>query len=178
MLIVTVNVLMPFGKEPWLTTRGEGMRGREPRAVTVGPDQHLTYLMARAAHRLEVTLDRALQQHGVTLRQFSALAHIARQPGVSGADLARMLLISPQAVTTLVQRMTAAGLVDHGQTGRGVAGALRLTEHGLERLTVAEATATRVETQALSLIPLADQRHIVRSLRRLLAWPSDANSNE
>ncbi|HTF46920.1 MAG TPA: helix-turn-helix domain-containing protein, partial [Pseudonocardia sp.] len=64
---------------------------------------HLTYQLAKAEHLLEQRLDHALGEVGLTLRQFTVLAHVARAPGMSRADVARLLLTTPQAVGGLVQ---------------------------------------------------------------------------
>jgi DNA-binding MarR family transcriptional regulator len=136
--------------------------------VSINPSDHLTYLMTQAAHGLGGLLDRALREHGVTLRQFGALAHIGRHPGISGADLAHRLHTSPQAVATLVRRMVAAGLIEHARTGQGVAAQLRLTELGADRLEVADVVAAATERSAFASIDQADRVVMERALRTLI----------
>jgi DNA-binding MarR family transcriptional regulator len=146
------------------------------RMADIDPEDHLTYLMTQAAHGMGVLLDRALQDHDVTLRQFGALAHIGRHAGISGADLAQRLRISPQAAATLVRRMAAAGLVEHTKTGKGLAAQLRLTDHGRARLVAADAVAVRVEEEALHPIAPADRKVIEAALRVVIAHATDRST--
>lgn len=136
---------------------------------TTDPDRHLSYVMAKVSHQLELAIDRALSGQGITLTQFSALAHIARSPGLSGADLARALLTTPQATATLVRRLIDANLVQRPDVAPGLAGALRLSTRGRRKLTRAERIATDAEEQALSALSTAEQRRLTATLGHLAA---------
>lgn len=127
---------------------------REVPAAVAGskPEDHLAYLLARVHHRVQQAMDRALRDIDVTPTQFYALAHIAQAPGLSSADLARGLMTTPQAVATLVKRLTAGGLVERDQVGRGLAGAVRLTPTGQATLRGAVTVAVAAEKAALSSI--------------------------
>ena len=113
-------------------------------------------------------MDRELRAVDITPTQFYALAHIAQAPGLSGAELARGLLTTPQAVATLITRLQAAGLVERDQPGRGLAGAVRLTQAGYTRLKQATTVAVAAEADALSSVPAADQRRVTAVLQSLL----------
>jgi DNA-binding MarR family transcriptional regulator len=136
---------------------------------TPDPDSHLSYVIAKVSHQLGITIDRALSEQGITLTQFSALAHIARSPGLSNAELARSLLTTPQATTTLVRRLTDAGLVQRPPAGPGLASAIRLTPRGVRKLTTAEKVATSAEEAALSSLSAAERRVLARVLESLSA---------
>lgn len=140
----------------------------DPRWLDVGPDEHLTYLMAKVGHLLERRLDLALAPHGLTLRQFSALVHIARTPGLSSADLARALLTSPQAVNTLVQRLLASGLVERADGPTRQPLALTLSPAGLDALRAAAPVATAAEGTALAGTGPDDLATTHRTLQALL----------
>ncbi|MHA7702982.1 MarR family winged helix-turn-helix transcriptional regulator [Mycobacterium sp. ML4] len=137
--------------------------------LDVKPDTHLTYLLAKVSQKLQLVLDRALLRHeGITLTQFSALAHIGRSPGLSGADLARVLLTTPQATATLVRRLIRLGLVERPVTSPGAASAMRLTERGLSKLQLAEDVALETERRALSALLEGEQQYIATALTKLL----------
>jgi DNA-binding MarR family transcriptional regulator len=140
----------------------------DSRWLDVGPDDHLTYLMAKVGHLLERRLDEALASVGLTLRQFSALVHIARSPGLSSADLARTLLTSPQAVNTLVQRLMAAGLVERAPGPVRQPLALTLTPAGLDSLRRSAPLATSTEQAALSAVAGAELDATRGTLQKLL----------
>jgi DNA-binding MarR family transcriptional regulator len=58
---------------------------------------------------------------GLTRSQFGALSVIVREPGLSAADLARAMLVTPQAVNLVVGGLERDGLVErrpHATHGR------------------------------------------------------------
>ena len=132
------------------------------------PENHLAYLLARVHHRLQQSMDRALRTVDITPTQFYALAHIAQSPGLSSAQLARGLLTTPQAVATLIKRLDSAGLIARDQPGRGLSGAVRLTDAGRARLDGAVAVAVAAEAAALSPVSAADRKHLRSTLQSLL----------
>lgn len=132
------------------------------------PEDHLAYLVARVHHRLQQAMDRALRTVDITPTQFYALAHVAQRPGLSGAELARALLTTPQATATLIGRLTAAGLVERDRPGPGVSGAVSLTPAGRKRLRAATTVAVDAEAAALSSIPPADRHRVSTVLQSLL----------
>lgn len=71
----------------------------------------LAYQLAQTEHALRVALERALRDLGVTVPQWSVLNFLAREPGLSAADLARRSFISEQAVAGILARLERAGLV-------------------------------------------------------------------
>lgn len=133
-----------------------------------GPDEHLTYLMAKVEHLLERRLDQALGEVDLTLRQFSALVHIARCPGLSSADLARALLTSPQAVNTLVHRLRSAGLVERAPGPARQPLPLTVSTAGLDALRRAAPIATATEAAALAGVDPDDLAVTHRVLTHLL----------
>lgn len=145
-------------------------------ALDVRPDDHLTYLMAKVGHLLERRLDLALHHEGLTLRQFSALAHIGRTPGLSSAALARLLLTTPQAVGSLVQRLAVIGLLHRSPGAPGAPIALTLTSRGGEILQRAAAVATAAEADALAALPPKDLATTQATLRNLLSVLGDPQS--
>jgi len=150
---------------------------QEPSAgelLDVRPDKHLTYLMAKVEHLLERRIDKAVGQVGLTLRQFSALAHIARRPSLSSSDLARALLITPQAVNTLVTRLLGAGLIDKAATSPRQPLVLTLTDAGLDVLRRAEPLATAAEAAALECLEPEEVAATSAVLLRLLERLSDS----
>jgi DNA-binding MarR family transcriptional regulator len=76
------------------------------------PDQRLFFLLQRAAHQLRTASDRRLlAAAGITTAQLGALFAVRDEPGITQQRLARTLGLRESAVTGLVGRLTAAGLV-------------------------------------------------------------------
>src|SRR5688500_12689243 len=81
---------------------GEGMRGERG---------HLPYLLAQANAAARLALDRAFADPGVTVPQFSVLTMIDAYPGVSGAELARLTLLTPQTINLIVKNLERDDLI-------------------------------------------------------------------
>ena len=76
------------------------------------PRPRLFLLLDRAAHAVRQRLERhARDRLGVTMAQVGAVFYIASRDGCLQKELADALGIQPAAVTGLVDRMAAAGLV-------------------------------------------------------------------
>src|SRR5689334_7830430 len=57
-------------------------------------------------------MELALQAQGLTAAQYTALSVLARDPGLSGADLARACNTTPQAMNGVVATLEREGLVE------------------------------------------------------------------
>ena len=141
--------------------------------LDVHPDQHVTYLLAKVSHVMALQVDRALDEVGLSLVQFSALVHVGRAPGMSVADLARALQTSPQSARLLAKRLEDAGLLVRGDPRPGLPLPLHLTATGREALLAAAPRATAAEARVLDQLDsgLLDQTRLV--LEKLLHLASD-----
>jgi DNA-binding MarR family transcriptional regulator len=81
---------------------GEAMRGEEG---------HLPYLLSQAQAAMRLALERGLADLGVTPPQFSILTMIDSYPGLSGADLARLTMLTPQTINLIVKNLERDGLI-------------------------------------------------------------------
>ena len=90
------------GSSPLVPRPGEGKRGAEG---------YLGYLLRQgsAAYRLKV--ERALADLRVTPPQFALLTMLVAYPGLSGAELARLALLTPQTVSVILANLERDGLV-------------------------------------------------------------------
>lgn len=91
---------------------GEGKRGE---------DGHLGYLLRQAQTAHRQAMEHALAPLGLTPPQFTVLTMLVAYPGASGADLARLSLLTPQTVSVIVanlERMGALVRTPHATHGR------------------------------------------------------------
>ncbi|MEU3273299.1 MarR family winged helix-turn-helix transcriptional regulator [Saccharomonospora sp. NPDC006951] len=99
-------------------------------------EQRLYFLLQRAAHQLRIEADRrCLAAAGITTAQLGALFAIEADPGTTQQRLANTLGQRESAITTLVGRLTSAGLVSksaHPEQHRAVV--LELTKKGAKAL--------------------------------------------
>jgi DNA-binding MarR family transcriptional regulator len=55
---------------------------------------------------------------GLTLPQYSVLSVAEAEPGLSGAELARDCMLTPQATNEIISRLAAAGLLERRPDAR------------------------------------------------------------
>ena len=81
---------------------GEGKRGEKG---------HLAYLLRQAQAAARLTIERALSELGVTSPQFVVLTMLKAYPGLSGADVARVALLTPQTVGIIIRNLERDGAI-------------------------------------------------------------------
>src|ERR687886_2550081 len=82
---------------------GERYRGVEGRSG---------YLLRQAWHAFRGAMEGALRDHALSGAQYAVLSVLARDPGMSGADLARACNTTPQAMNGVVATLERDGLVE------------------------------------------------------------------
>ncbi|GAA3770865.1 hypothetical protein GCM10022403_002740 [Streptomyces coacervatus] len=136
------------------------------------PDQRLYFLLQRAAHQLRTTVDRrCLAVAGVTTAQLGALFAVQDQPGLTQQELARILGLRESAVTALVGRLTAAGLLlkqAHPREHRAVV--LELTEDGAAALRAGQPEIDRLNAELRTLLGDDGFVRTAGALHRLAHW--------
>ena len=81
---------------------GEGKRGEQG---------YLAYLLRQAQATTRLAMERALADLGVTSPQFVVLTMLKAYPGLSGADLARVAMLTPQTVGVIVRNLERDGAI-------------------------------------------------------------------
>ena len=131
---------------------GEGKRGEQG---------HLAYLLRQAQAASRLTIERALATLGVTSAQFMVLTMLRAYPGLSGADLARVALLTPQTVGVIIRNLERNGAIRrsphpiHGRvlqwtlTRRGMALLGKCRRHALA---IERRLAAGLSTQGLATV--------------------------
>ena len=128
-----------------------GVRPPPPGVGKRGEQGHIAYLLRQAQAATRLTLERALADLGVTTPQFAVLTMLNAYPGLSGADVARVALLTPQTVGVIIGNLERDGAIQktphpvHGRmlqwtlTRRGAAllGKCRNRVNAVERRLVA-----------------------------------------
>jgi DNA-binding MarR family transcriptional regulator len=97
--ILAQNPFFPAVRPP---PPGKGKRGEKG---------YLGYLLRQAQAASRLTLERALADLGVTPPQFAVLTMLRAYPGLSGADLARVALLTPQTVGVIIRNLERSGAI-------------------------------------------------------------------
>ncbi len=98
-----------------------GARPPAPGEAKRGEQGYLGYLLRQAQAATRLTLERALADLGVTPPQFAVLTMLKAYPGLSGADLARVAVLTPQTVGVIIRNLErdgAIGMEPHPVHGR------------------------------------------------------------
>jgi DNA-binding MarR family transcriptional regulator len=88
-----------------------GVRPPPPGKGKRGEKGYLGYLLRQAQAASRLTLERALADLGVTPPQFAVLTMLKAYPGLSGADLARVALLTPQTVGVIIRNLERSGAI-------------------------------------------------------------------
>jgi DNA-binding MarR family transcriptional regulator len=100
-----------------------------------GEQGYLAYLLRQAQAATRLSMERALARLGVTPPQFVVLTMLRAYPGLSGAELARVALLTPQTVGVIIrnlERDSAIAKAPHPVHGRVLQ--WTLTRRGARRL--------------------------------------------
>ena len=78
-------------------------------------NDNVLWLLKQAFYFSLNSVNDAIAPHGVTTAQIGLMRHLANEPGLSGAELARRLLITPQGVQLALTALERNGLVERKQ---------------------------------------------------------------
>jgi DNA-binding MarR family transcriptional regulator len=92
-----------------VTAIGEGFRG---------PDGRVGYLLRQAHQAFRAAAQAELGPLGLTLPQYSVLSVSDAEPGLSGAELARDSMLTPQTTNEIISLLVAAGLLERRPDAR------------------------------------------------------------
>jgi DNA-binding MarR family transcriptional regulator len=76
---------------------------------------NVLWLLKQAFYFSLTTVNDAVKPHGVSTSHVGVLRQLAGEPGLSNAELARRLLITPQGVQLAVNELERRGLVERKQ---------------------------------------------------------------
>ena len=136
---------------------GQGKRGEQG---------YLAYLLRQAHAATRLTMERALTELGVTSPQFAVLTMLRAYPGLSGADLARVAVLTPQTVGVIIRNLERDGAIrkaPHPIHGRVLQ--WTLTRRGEVRLEKCRRLALGIERRLMAGLP----KHAQVTIRRWLA---------
>lgn len=133
------------------------------------PAERIGYLLWQTAHVVNREMTAALQPFRLTPAQFGALVHTGREPGVSAAELARRINLTPQSVQTALRPLTERSWLERRPhpVHRRVLGNF-LTEDGLAATQEASDAVTRADARISVAFEGAEQEEFTNFVRRAL----------
>jgi DNA-binding MarR family transcriptional regulator len=151
-----------------MTTPDPRKRQTMPDRSIPDTSRHVMWLLKRAFHNGHRAVNDAIHTYGVTPPQVGVLNRLAHEPGLSGADLARRLLLTPQAAQLAVSALEQRGLVErkpdptHGRIVRTF-----LTKEGRRVYKLCIDRSLRAEAEFLSVLTPAEVTSLTDFLSRL-----------
>jgi DNA-binding MarR family transcriptional regulator len=128
------------------------------------------YAIRRAEQAVSSLIGDVLRELDLTVTQYGTLLVLAQSPGLSGAQLARACLVTPQSMATMLAKLSERGLIERepSEVHHKVMLA-RLSRAGLQALQTAHELIRPAEDRlALALRP--DERgQLVSYLERIAA---------
>ena len=138
---------------------GEGKRGETG---------YLAYLLRQAQAATRLAMERSLTELGVTTPQFVVLTMLKAYPGLSGADLARVALLTPQTVGVIIGNLERDGAIrktPHPVHGRVLQ--WTLTRRGSSLLEKCRRRVSAVERRLVAGLPTKAEATIRRWLSKI-----------
>lgn len=134
--------------------------------VPLDPDAQLGYLLVVSADRMSRAWHAALRAQGINPRQFSMLATIAHDPGISQAELARRVMITPQSLSESIARLIDAGLIARATADPGRSAGLALTDGGRSLLSEAYPVVETFNRDSFAELTAAERAELARLLTK------------
>ncbi|OGT59798.1 MAG: hypothetical protein A3E01_14655 [Gammaproteobacteria bacterium RIFCSPHIGHO2_12_FULL_63_22] len=131
------------------------------------PEAHLGYLLKQAHQLMRAAIENRARAAGLTMTfpHMAALFLLSETPGLSGAQLARWAMVSPQTMNQILTRLEADGLIvrerdpEHGRILRA-----RVTDLGMERFQRGVAMADGLIEEAQSDMSEPERAELLRLL--------------
>ena len=130
---------------------------------------NILWLLKQAFHFSLNSVNDAISGHGVTTAQIGLMRQLANESGLSGAELARRLLISPQGAQLALTALERRGLVErkqdpqHGRILRAY-----LTDQGRAVTSAVVADAIAATEEVFGVLTADEQRLLHDLLARVV----------
>ena len=133
------------------------------------PEAHLGYLLKQVHQLMRAAIENRARQAGLTMTfpHMAALFLLSETPGLSGAQLARWAMVSPQTMNQILTRLETDGLIvrerdpEHGRILRA-----RVTGLGMERFQRGVAMADGLIEEAQSDFSAGESAELLRLLAK------------
>ncbi|WP_129667764.1 MarR family winged helix-turn-helix transcriptional regulator [Phytoactinopolyspora endophytica] len=143
----------------------------EKKASSDAALDRVLWALRRAEMAMQALKEQRLRPLGLAPAHYSLMLSVRVDPGLTGAELARRLGVTPQAVASLVGKLEKRGhLRRRAHPRHRHIQELYLTESGVEELAAADAEIASLEHQVVQTLGATD----ARQLKKLLHHVADA----
>jgi DNA-binding MarR family transcriptional regulator len=136
--------------------------------VDAGASGRTVWALRRAFHAVEAAKEARLKDVGITGAHYAVLINLGVAPGITGAEVARRLRVTPQNIASLVAKLEDRGWVARREHERhSHVRELHLTESGRRVLDAADREVTELEGTLREV--LGDDATVLRDLLERVA---------
>ena len=137
--------------------------------IAVELTDNILWLLKQAFYFSLTSVNDSVKPHGVSTAQIGVLRQLANQPGLSAAELARRLLISPQGVQLAVTALEKRGLVERKQDPQhGRILQTFLTDEGRSIAAAVVSDAVKAHDAVFGVLSRAEQDQLRELLSRVV----------
>lgn len=135
-----------------------------------GEEPHpVIWALRRAEMTVQTMKEQRLRPLGIAPAHYALLMSVHRGPGLTGAELARRLNVTPQAVASLVSRLTERGWLERRPHPRhGHVQELHLTDDGRRALTGADSEIAALEARIVERLGAEDAARLAALLDEVI----------
>jgi DNA-binding MarR family transcriptional regulator len=155
------------------------MAGKNPRKANGGFDlsQAPSHLLRRCVQYANDLFTRETSASDLTKQQFTVLAAVEQNEGISQTDLVTLTGIDRSTLAEMIRRMIDKGLLDRERTESDQrANAVRIAAAGKKALRSARSASERVERTLLASLPASDRGKFLKMLQAVAGQAENSQS--
>jgi DNA-binding MarR family transcriptional regulator len=144
-----------------------------------GPAEQIGFLLKSLQHTLRQNIDQALRKQGLELSfaQLACLFNLHYEPGISGAQIARRVMVSAQTMNSVLHALELDGYIERGpHPDSRRADSWSLTQRGLAGLERAREVGAAVFGRMLGTMGEDEVSAFAAYLRRCIAALDDGST--
>jgi DNA-binding MarR family transcriptional regulator len=152
------------------------MKRQDEDPVPAAALERVTWALRRAELAVQTLKEQRLRSAlGMAVSHYTMLISIHAEPGLAGAELARRLNVTPQAVASLADRLEGRGQLERKPHPRHRhVQELHLTDAGRDLLRQADALVEEVEQKITKQLGRADATRLKALLEKVAATAQEA----
>ncbi len=132
------------------------------------PKREAGLRIVETARLLRLLVEQRLRPYGMTRAQYSTLARLDRQPGLTQSEMAEMLEVQPIAMVRMIDQLSDEGLIERrADANDRRVNRLFLTTAGKAKLTGLASFKTELGNEVFGDIADADLSQLIDTLDRV-----------
>ena len=129
------------------------------------PSKHVGLVVGRIDRMLRKALTERLAPLDLSLPEYTVLSLLDREPGMSGAEMARRTLVSPQAINEMITSLERRAMIERNvDPGHGRILQMRVTDTGASTVERARDLVEVLESELLEGVSQDERERLLTLL--------------